>query len=89
MAPDQTSRVMGNKFDIRNGNGMEILNRFNIFLLDSLFQGWKFPTVWKSSNEIPLQRMGIFDCFEVFQFYSLFKDGSSRHFEIFQLYSCK
>ena len=31
MAPDQTSRVMGNKFDIRDGNGMEMLNRFNIF----------------------------------------------------------
>ncbi len=30
MAPDQTIRVMKNKFYIHDGNGMEILNRLKI-----------------------------------------------------------
>jgi hypothetical protein len=85
MAPDQTSRVMGNKFDIRDGNS----EAFQYFSKRFSLQGWKFLTVLKFSNEIALQRMGISTVSKFSNFIPLSKDGSPRLFKIFQLYSCK
>jgi hypothetical protein len=74
MAPDQTIRVMGNKFDICDGHfqffptfPMEIFDRFEVFRLYSLYTGWKSSTFRSFPIIFPLHRMEIFDRFEVFQ----------------------
>jgi hypothetical protein len=78
MAPDQTIRVMGNKFDICDGHfqffptfPMEIFDRFEVFRLYSLYTGWKSSTFRSFPIIFPLHRMEIFDWFEVFQLDSL------------------
>jgi hypothetical protein len=129
MAPDQTIRVMGDKFDICDGHiqffptfPMEIFDRFEVFRLNSLYTGWKSSTFRSFPIIFPLHRMEIFDRFEVFRLYTLYtgwksstfrsfpiifplqrmeiadfskisdyihfaKDGNTRRFEIFCLYS--
>jgi hypothetical protein len=60
MAPDQTSRVMGDIFDIREENS-EAFQYFS--------KRFSFPRLEILDRfEIALQRMEIYDCFKVFQF---------------------
>ncbi len=68
MAPDQTIRVMEDKFDICDGYiwffpkfPMEIFYRFEDFRLDSLSKGWKSPTFRSFPIIFPLQRMEILE----------------------------
>ncbi len=109
MAPDQTIRVMGNKFDIWDGHiqlfptfPMEILTgskfsdyipctqdgnprRFEVFLLYSLYTGWKFSTGSKFSDYIPFTQDGNPRCFEVFRLYFHCKEWKSPTFRRFPI----
>jgi hypothetical protein len=98
MAPDQTIRVMGNKFDIFEGHiqffptfPMEIFDRFEVFQLICLYTGWKSSKFRSFPIIFPLHRMEIFDRFEVFRLYSLYTGWKSSTFRSFPiLYSnCK
>jgi hypothetical protein len=74
MAPDQTIRLMGDKFDISDGHiqffptfPMEIFDRFEVFRLNSLYTGWKCRR------------------FEVFRLYSLYTGWKSSTFRSFPI----
>jgi hypothetical protein len=92
MAPDQTIRVMGNKFDICDGHirffptfPMEIFDRFEVFRFYSLYTGWKSSTFRSFPIIFPLHRMEIFDRFEVFRLYSLYTGWKSSMFRNFPI----
>ncbi len=92
MAPDQTIRVMGNKFDICDGYiqffptfPMEIFYRFEVFRLYSLYTGWKSSTFRSFPIIFPLHRMEIFDRIEVFRLSSLYTAWKSSTFRSFPI----
>jgi hypothetical protein len=92
MAPDQTIRVMGNKFDICDGHiqffptfPMEIFDRFEVFQLICLYTGWKSSKFRSFPIIFPLHRMEIFDRFEVFRLYSLYTGWKSSTFRSFPI----
>jgi hypothetical protein len=66
MAPDQTIRLMENKFDIYDGYircfptfPMEIFDHLEVFRLYSLFKGWESQTFRRFPIIFPFQRMEI------------------------------
>jgi hypothetical protein len=67
MAPDQTTRLKENKFDIYDGYHFR----------------WKFLTISKFSDYIPFLKDGNPQCFEDFRLYSLFKGWKSPTFRSF------
>ena len=92
MAPDQTIRVMGDKFDIYDGHihffptfPMEIFDRFEVFQLICLYTGWKSSKFRSFPIIFPLHRMEIFDRFEVFRLYSLYTGWKSSTFRRFPI----
>jgi hypothetical protein len=94
VAPDQTIRVMGNKFGIVDGQiwffptfPMKIFDHIEFFRLYSLIKGWKSPTFRSFPIIFTFQRMEIPNVSKFSDYIHFSKDGNPRRFEVFRLYS--